>query len=251
MPRLMCSSLIAVLLALGLAQATAKAAPSTPSGKRVFYVTRLEEVPGASERHQQIQQQGLAADRIVAAHLEQMGFKVTFVDQTVDPAQAAGYDLVVLSSVVQSREMADTGFKDVKVPLLTWENDLMDSLRLTGRRKGVDYGEVEKEHYIRIINAPHALAGGVPNGKTYVYPRDVMMGWGVPARAATVIATLPGEPDKAVVFAYEKGATMDYDFVAPARRVALFLDNDTFSNLSPDGLKLFDASVEWAVQQPR
>jgi len=217
------------------------------AGKRVFYVTRLNEVPGATERHRQIQQQGLAADRRVAAHLESMGLKVTFVDQTVSPSKAAGFDLVVLSSVVQSREMADTGFKDVPVPLLTWENDLMDSLRLTGRRKGVDYGEVEKEHYIRVINAPHPLAGGVPAGKTYVYPRDVMMGWGVPARAANVIATLPGDPDKAVVFGYEKGATMDYDFVAPARRAALFLDNDTFSQLSPDGVKLFDASVEWVV----
>ncbi|WDS37018.1 hypothetical protein [Pseudoxanthomonas sp.] len=238
----------AMVLSLLLSFGSARAEPAAHAGKRVFYVTRLDEVPGANERHRQIQQQGLAADRIVAAHLEALGFKVTFVDQTVDPTRAAGYDLVVLSSVVQSREMADTAFKDTKVPLLTWENDLMDSLRLTGRRKGVDYGEVEKEHYIRIINAPHALAGGVPNGKTYVYPRDVMMGWGVPARAATVIATLPGEPDKAVVFAYEKGATMDYDFVAPARRVALFLDNDTFSSLSPDGLKLFDAAVEWSVE---
>jgi hypothetical protein len=87
----------------------------------------------------------------------------------------------------------------------------------------------------------------VAAGKTYVYPHDVMMGWGVPARAASVIATLPGEPDKAVVFGYEKGATMDYDFIAPARRVALFLDNETFAQLSPDGLALFDAAVRWSV----
>ncbi len=142
--------------------------------------------------------------------------------------------------------MADTAYRDLKVPLVTWENDLFDSLRLTGRQKSVQYGEVEKEHYIRIINAPHPLAAGLPPGKTYVYQRDVSMGWGTPARAAIVIATLPGDLDKAVVFGYEKGATMDYDFVAPARRVALFLDNQTFEQLSPVGLKLLDAAIFWA-----
>jgi hypothetical protein len=113
--------LAATLLVAALA-ASAKTAPEAShpgAGKRVFYVTRLDEVPGASDRHRQIQQAGLAADRIVARHLEDLGFRVTFEDQTVDPNKATGFDLVVLSSVVQSREMADTGFKDVPVPLLT------------------------------------------------------------------------------------------------------------------------------------
>ncbi|MBB3814769.1 hypothetical protein FHY12_000215 [Xanthomonas arboricola] len=250
--RVLTKSIAVSMLLAGLCSQVAMVQAATPNlaGKRVFYVTRLDEVPGASESQRKVQQQGLSADRTVAAYLKQLGCTVSFFDQTVSPSKAEGFDLVVLSSVVQSREMADTGFRNVAVPLLTWENDLMDSLRLTGRRKGVDYGEVEKEHYIRIINAPHPLAGGLRDGKTYVYPRDVMMGWGVPARAASVIATLPGEPDKAVVFGYEKGATMDYDFVAPARRVALFLDNDTFSNLSPDGLALFDAAVDWSMRTP-
>lgn len=196
-----------------------------------------------------LQQEGLAGDAKVIAQLEKRGFRVTQVDQSAPPENARGFDLVVLSSVVQSREMADTGYRHVPIPLVTWENDLFDSLRLTGRRKGVDYGEVEKEHYLRIVNAPHPLAAGLPTGKTYVYPRDVTMGWGTPARSAIVIATLPGDPDEAVLFGYEKGATMDYDFVAPARRVALFLDNTTFDQLSPQGLRLFDASVDWALRQ--
>ena len=73
------------------------------------------------------------------------------------------------------------------------------------------------------------------------------MGWGKPAPGATIIATIPGEPQHAVVFAYEKGATMDYDFSAPARRVGLFLGNRTFDKLSPDGSALFDAAIDWAI----
>lgn len=240
--RLISGALIASSFAVGIAHAQ--------SAGKIMYVTRLIEDPKASERHREIQKAGLAMDAKVKAYLERKGFSVKLFDQTVSPTESKGFDLVIISSVVQSREMADTDFKNVPIPLLTWENDLFDSLRLTGQEKHVVYGEVEKEHYIRIINAPHPMAGGLPAGKTYVYPRDVTMGWGTPARGAIVIATLPGDLDKAVVFGYEKGATMDYDFIAPARRVALFLDNQTFDYLSPQGVTLFDSALKWIVSKP-
>jgi len=49
------------------------------------------------------------------------------------------------------------------------------------------FGEVEKEHYINVVNAPSPLAGGLPAGKRWVYPRDDEMGWGKPAPGATII----------------------------------------------------------------
>lgn len=39
---------------------------------------------------------------------------------------------------------------------------------------------------------------------------------------------------------------MDYESLAPARRVMFFLGNDTFTNLSSAGLQLLDAAVDWA-----
>lgn len=221
---------------------------ASEKSKNILYITRLNVSDNLSSEQIEIRDNGLKSDQMVKSHLEKLGYKVTFSDQNDDNiVRSEHYDLVILSSVVQSRGMADTPLKNIKTPLLTWENDLFDSLRFTGKRKGEDYGEVSKEHYIRIINASHPMANGIVAGKTFVYPRDTSMGWGVPARAAIVIATLPGDMNKAVVFGYEKGATMDYDFIAPARRVALFLDNTTFSYLSPNGLKLFDASVAWAI----
>jgi len=175
---------------------------------------------------------------------------VTMADQSGPVSAAQGEDLVIISSVVSARDMVGTAFRDVPVPLLTWESDLFDSLRFTGQKKGEDFGTLDKEHYINVVNAPSPLAGGVPAGKRWVYPRDDEMGWGKPAPGATVIATLPGEPARAVMFAYEKGATMDYDFIAPARRDAVFLGNRTFEKLSADGATLFDAALDWAVGTP-
>lgn len=48
----------------------------------------------------------------------------------------------------------------------------------------------------------------------------------------------------------EKDATMDYESLAPAKRLMFFLNNETFTNLSEDGLKLFDASLQWLLDQP-
>jgi hypothetical protein len=34
----------------------------------------------------------------------------------------------------------------------------------------------------------------------------------------------PGQPEKVAIFCYGRGAMMDYDFLAPARRVFVCLD---------------------------
>jgi hypothetical protein len=209
-------------------------ATHTPAPLRVVYVTRLKH-------------RDRVEDDKVREHLENMGLSVTMVDQSAPASAADGADLVIISSVVSARDMVGTAFRDVRVPLLTWESDLFDSLRFTGQRKGVDFGEIEKEHYVNVVNAPSPLAGGVAAGKRWVYPRDEEMGWGEPGPGATIIATVPGEPRHAVLFAYEQGATMDYDFIAPARRVAVFLGNRTFTHLSADGNAMFDAAVRWAL----
>jgi hypothetical protein len=233
----------ALVLAVGAAgfchDVMAQPAPAdSPAGialhKRVLYVTRLA--------HRDREE-----DDKVRAHLESRGMSVTMVDENTPASAAKGMDLVIISSVVSARDMVGTDFRDTPVPLLTWESDLYDSLRFTGQKKGEDFGELEKEHYVNVVNAPSPIAGGVPAGKRWVYPRDDQMGWGRPGPGATVIATVPGEPAHAVVFAYEKGATMDYDFIAPARRVALFLGNRSFEKLSADGQTLFDAATDWAL----
>jgi hypothetical protein len=226
--------LLAALLHVPVVPAQQAAGEQVTVQKKVLYVTRLK------HRDREI-------DDKVREHLEKRGMIVTMVDESAPATAAEGEDLVVISSVVSARDMTGTSYKNVNVPLVTWESDLFDSLRLTGAKKGEDFGEVEKEHYINVVNAPSPLAGGLPAGKRWVYPRDDEMGWGKPAPGATIIATIPGEPQHAVVFAYEKGATMDYDFVAPARRVGLFLGNRTFDKLSPDGSALFDAAIDWAI----
>jgi hypothetical protein len=188
-------------------------------------------------------------DDKIRDHLQGLGLAVTETDQAAPVKEACSYDLVVLSSSVRSRDLGGA-YRDVTVPLLTWENDLLDDLRFTGRKKDADFGLVEKEHYLWMVNAPHPLSASQAAGNLVAYQKDAPMGWGRPGLGASIIATIPGEPDKATIFGYERGATMDYDFLAPARRIFVFLDNDTFGNLTPAGLSLFDAAVRWGLADP-
>lgn len=188
----------------------------------------------------------LAVDQKIAAHLVARGYSVRLLDQALPPEAAGDADLVLISSTVSSKQVA-SGWRTLSRPLLTWENDLLDDFAMTGKRHDVDFGEAEKERYLWLVNAPHPIAAGLPAGVTNVYGKQAAMGWGKPGLGAAIIATLYGQPEKAAIFAYEKGATMDYESLAPARRVMFFLNNDTFGNLSPAGGSLFDAAVDWAA----
>jgi hypothetical protein len=187
-------------------------------------------------------------DRAAAAHLEARGHDVRLVDQSVRPQDIGVPDLVIVSSTVSSKDVAP-GWRTLAVPLLTWENDLLDDFAMTGKCHDVDFGEASKERYLWLVNAPHALSAGLAAGVANVYRKQAGMSWGKPGLGASIIATLYGQPEQAAIFAYEKGATMDYEALAPARRVMFFLSNDTFTNLSADGIRLFDAAIDWLTRR--
>ena len=75
------------------------------------------------------------------------------------------------------------------------------------------------------------------------------VGWSVPAESALVIAGLMDHPERATIFAYNKGAPMADDHVAPAKRIGMFLHGNSASRLTEAGWDLFDAAVNWAIAE--
>ena len=79
-----------------------------------------------------------------------------------------------------------------------------------------------------------------------------VVSWGRPGAGAAVVAQLPGQPDHAVLFAYDAGKplvgrTGGEAPLAAARRVGLFLDPHGVTEDSSDVWKLFEAAVDWSV----
>jgi len=200
-------------------------------------------------------------DQHVQQRLESLGFAVTMIDHEAPGSAADGMDLLVISSTVSGHTVAGK-FTNCPAPVVTWEAYVLMHMHMTGKFQGVDYYCDHRDRpleYVWMVNAPHPIAAGLPNGlfKPFKLPQPqspatvAQVNWGRPLPSASIIATLPGEPTKAGVFAYEKGALMDCDFPAPARRVMLFLHSDGFDQLNDDGLKLFDAAILWAAASPK
>ena len=192
-----------------------------------------------------------AADAKIQEHLTALGFTVTFADQYDSPAAAEGKDLVFISSGLSAHRL-EGKYRAVAVPVVVCESYALPHLGMTARKQDENFGTKEGQiRYLWLVNAPHPLAAGLSAGMVNVVKKGCPINWGQPGPGAIVIATLPGELDKSPLFAYEKGATMEGENLAPARRVMLFLDGDTFPNLNEAGLKLFDAAVLWAAGAPR
>jgi len=209
--------------------------PARAAGRNVLFVSQAKAAPEI-----------VAADAKVQEHLKALGYTVTFADQR-EPVNVTGQDLVVISSGV-SAHVLEGKFRAVPVPVVLWEAYVLPHMGLTGKKEDADFGTKEgKNRYLWLVNAPHPLSAGLPAGLLNVVQKGGPMNWGRPGPGAIVIATLPGELEKSPLFAYERGATMDGENLAPARRVMVFLDNTTFPLLNDAGLKLFDAAVSWAI----
>lgn len=221
-----------------LATLSAAAAVSAAT-KTALFVSQVKPAPEV-----------LAADAKIQEHLAGLGFKVTFADQYDSPDAATGKDLVFISSGLSAHRL-EGKYRTVAVPVVVCESYTLPHLGMTARKQDADFGtKEEKIRYLWLVNAPHPLSAGLPAGMVNVLKKGAPMNWGRPAPGAIIIATFPGELGLSPIFAYEKGATMEGENLAPARRVMFFLDGDTFTNLNEAGLKLFDAAVLWAAAKP-
>ena len=250
------AALAIALLALAVVTAAKAANATAAHGKRALYVyndSKLEKAK-AADPVDPIRIAKLVTwrdnDEKAMAYIRSLGFVVTAADEASALGATQNQDLVIISESVDAIDVG-TKYRYVSIPLLTFENDLLGELGMTGLKNGRDYGTDDEQRFLWLVNAPHPLAAGLGAGLQNVLTDEhCKMSWGKPGLGAATIATLRGEPDKAAIFAYEKGATMNGEFLAPARRLSFFLWQDTFNQLRPEGLALFRAAVLWTATAP-
>lgn len=216
-------------------------------------------------------------DQLVKKHLESEGYRVTVGAAEDDASRARAFDLVILSSTADPREIA-AKYANLPVPVFTWNTVDFSDMRMTGPERHVDFETLNTEQdyartfsmlygYFPNVTNPIVHQLGIPRaqmfGTSYLLPQA--FGWGKPAASASIVVNVEGYPTHAGEFTYEKGATMYNGFVAPARRVGFYIQDDTFHYLTavqgnaakdPDlaqwwvGLRLFDTSIRWALSPP-
>jgi hypothetical protein len=253
-----------VLLLAGAAKAQQILSPAQIKGKKILLVAGEPEKGETND------------DKLVKKHLEDQGYIVTMASEDDPAAKTTGQDLIILSSTADPREIGDK-YADATVPVFTWNTVDYPDMKMTGPERHLDFETIDPvQDFMRSFSM---LYGYFPNatdpivkefgGKTQMFGTLYLLpqafGWAKPAAGANIVVNVEGDPAHAGVFTYEKGATMYNGFVAPARRVGFYLQDSTFHYLTavhgeaekdPDlsdwwvGLKLFDASVRWAVTSP-
>jgi hypothetical protein len=130
------------------------------------------------------------------------------------------------------------------------------------------HGVTVDQLYVVITNPNHPLAAGL-SGRAQVYRVPREMNWGAHlAPGAQVVATLAPSLDAAgdaaantatdysgaaVIYYGPKGAALAEGATAAGLRIQYFVENEngpgTYNLLTPEGFRLFDAAVNWALTQ--
>jgi hypothetical protein len=185
-------------------------------------------------------------DLALSLRLSTLGFTVvTRSALSTVAGDALGRALVVISESVRADDLG-VRLTNIPTPIVSLEPGLFDDLKMTGAGFGTNLGDVVSRE-IEIQAPGHPAAAG-QIGRTAMSTVAQKLVWGNPGPQARRVASVVGQPNRAVVFAYEKGLTMEAGFVAPGFRAGFFAGATTPSNLNSAGWLMFDGLVRWATR---
>ena len=198
---------------------------------------------------------GEVSDTEHLAFLRSHGFTVDAVDQTAPEKKPDDYDLIIISATTNKykfgRKYAEAG-----LPVVLLEGKSVDSMNMAGPRRWTDYGTNDNknslypaEAYVKVVRPFHAMAAGFDAGLVKMYEQPGLVTWSIPAPGATIVATIPNQPQSAAIYGYEKGVAMANGAVAPAKRALFPVDYDRFHHLSADGLALYRGVLLWSLAE--
>jgi hypothetical protein len=177
-----------------------------------------------------------AGDVPLRDRLGTTGTVVVVDDDALRSVDLSDADLVVLAPSVEA-DKVPRDLSSLAVPILNAEALANPVLGLA-----TDAREQPASTALTIADATHPVAGGVRG--TVDVQTSASMATGVPAPGAGIVARAPG--GDAAVWVVDPGARLT-DGVAPARRAAVFLGNDSAPALSIQGWTIVDAAIAWLL----
>lgn len=180
-----------------------------------------------------------------------MGGVTVLDDDAITATATSGCRLVVMSKTVQS-ETIGSKLKGLGCGVLFWEDnqqklDMMATVPNDGS-DGTSWNSSSTTIFVR-SDVPSelraGLAGSVPFYSSTAEVTHSPSGDALPAGAFVVAEMYSGSSRKAI-YGYEAGRSLADGSAAAGRRVYFGLYDDSFRNLTSEGLRLFDAATDWA-----
>lgn len=136
-------------------------------------------------------------------------------------------------------------FRTVAVPVIVMDRSAFPDMHMTGARLDIDYGDSLSKDVI-IDDPSHPMAGNM-SGTISLSDEEGMLGWGAPSLFAARIASIKDDSSHIVLFGYASGADM-VGMRAPGARVGYAPWSSTVASFTGAGFQLFDAAVDWVLQ---
>jgi hypothetical protein len=187
-----------------------------------------------------------ASDIAAINHLFARGFDTYAMGAAnATTADGDGKALVMISSSVTSNDVGDK-FRTAAVPVFSWENALQDNFQFVPDT-ATDHNTVVGRTDLVIDDPASPLAGGL-SGTVVVTSNAQDQSWALntslPAGALKAASTTEGLGHQAI-YGIDKGGALIDGTTAAARRAHVFMTDNSFANLTADGLKLVDAAITW------
>ena len=193
--------------------------------------------------------------------LEELGYSLATVDDDnvrteVDPTTVAdNYVGVFISESITSGNV-EGHFNGVSIPVVNAESYTYDDMLWnTGTGADVDMGAPSGFTSLQVVNPMHPIASGLGDFQYQVYEQetDPVSGnatsimWGRALPMADVVATMPGNEERATIFVYEPGDTLRDGSEVLARKVGIFPHRTGSAHLTEIGMHLVRNSVLYAM----
>ena len=183
-----------------------------------------------------------ASDDVLKSRLQGLGYALVVKSSgAVKADDASGKRVVVITGTADHQALGEK-LKGVTAPVLTLRVPSFPKMALTAEAPG-SFGNTSLTQ-VSIALAGDPLAAGLSGSVAVVNPAT-LVGWGMPAPQAVTVATVPGEPTKATIFRYSKGATLADGTIAPGARAGMFLNEAAAVRLTANGGALLDACIQW------
>lgn len=215
--------------------------PGTPSGKTAYF---FMDVP-----------RNYLVDQFIQADLQNVfGLELTLIDDGDEPgferpADTSGVDAVFVSESVGSGNIAGMDYQlNSPEPIFSWEALMGDEYAF---QPGVGSGAVDGTD-IEIVNNTHPITQGFNLGVIQVYSIPLQLGYlDNPPAGITVLATEPGNPNRAFLWTIEQNATVN-GTTSPGLRVMTFLQLNGYAALTLPGRRLINQAIAYTlgVQPP-
>jgi hypothetical protein len=136
---------------------------------------------------------------------------------------------------------------ELDTPIITLEGCSYPVLGMTESEynSGFGFQVVEAPTAFEFKEPDHPLSAGFIGTNDRLIKN--LYAWGKPSPEALSICQVQSDPNRSMVFAYEKGQSMVRD-IAPEKRVAVFIDPTGLNDDAGDQWRFLDAAVGWCVE---